>query len=79
MVKLANDFFPTLIVIVVVVLLASFIVYNSNRNQREIIETVKQAVRDREAKDAAARMEALLKSQMQEPENWNKANNLLNP
>lgn len=81
MVKLANDLMPTLIVLVAVILLAIAIIYNSNRNQQEILEQVRQAVQARKesASDAAARIESLIKSQMQDPENWDKADQLLNP
>lgn len=75
--KLVSDLIPTIIVIIVATLLASLIVYNSNRNQREVIETVRQAIKERN--EAASRIESLIKSQMQDPENWNKASNLLNP
>lgn len=81
MVKLANDLMPTLIVLVAVILLAIAIIYNSNRNQQEILEQVRQAVQARKesASDAAARIESLIKSRMQDPENWDKADQLLNP
>ena len=75
MVKIANELMPTLLVILIVVLLAIAIIYNSNRNQREVIETVKQSVRARDA----ARVESMIKSQMQDPGNWNKASDLINP
>ncbi len=74
MVKIANELMPTLLVILVVVLLAIAIIYNSNRNQREVIETVRQSVRARDAK-----VESMIKSQMRDPENWNTANQLMNP
>lgn len=79
MVKLANDLIPTIIVIVVVVLLASFIVYNSNRCQREIIETVKQAVKDREEAESKQINQTLevIKAGMTE-EQWQRANEALN-
>lgn len=76
MVKIANELMPTLLVILVVVLLAIAIIYNSNRNQREVIETVKQSVRAREAANAA-RVESMIKSKMQDPDQWPKANDLM--
>jgi CHASE3 domain sensor protein len=53
--KLANNLLPAILIIVAVVLLAFWIVCDSNRNQRSVIEAVKQAVKDREA---AERMES---------------------
>lgn len=44
-----NDWLPTMIIVIVVVLLASAIIYNSDRNQREVIETVRQTMRERDA------------------------------
>lgn len=76
MVKLANDLMPTLLVILVVILLAIAIIYNSNRNQREVIETVKQSVRAREAANAT-RIESMIKSKMKDPDQWETANDLM--
>jgi uncharacterized membrane protein YvbJ len=73
MVKIANELMPTLLVILIVVLLAIAIIYNSNRNQREVIETVKQSVRARDA----ARVESMIKSKMKDPDQWQKANDLM--
>lgn len=73
MVKVTNDLMPTLLIILVVVLLAIAIIYNSDRNQREVIETVKQSIRNREA----ARVESMIKSKMKDPEQWETANDLM--
>lgn len=54
--RLANNLLPTIIVLIVVVLLAVVVVYNSNRNQREVIDAVRQDVKDRESE---GRMESL--------------------
>lgn len=75
--RITTDLLPTIIVLIVVVLLAVVIVYNSNRNQREIIETVREAVRARKESEAAARMDAAIKSRLKEPENWQKATDLM--
>ena len=76
MVKIANELMPTLLVILIVVLLAIAIIHNSNRNQREVIETVKQSVHAREAANAA-RVESMIKSRMKDPDQWETANDLM--
>lgn len=67
MVKLASDFFPTLIAIVVAVLWAIIIVCNSNRNQQEILDEVKQA----QQKRLDATLEEIRK-RMDDEELWQK-------
>lgn len=47
--RLTNDWCATVIIVIVVVLLAAAIIYNSDRNQREVIETVRQSIRNRDA------------------------------
>lgn len=67
-----NDLLTTTIVIVAMALIGAFIILNSNRNQREIIEAVKQA--------HAARNATLeqIKQQMGDNEKWLKAQESLN-
>lgn len=57
--RLINDLCATVILVIVVVLLAIVIVFAFDRNQREVVETVRQGVRDREEHDA--RMKSLLR------------------
>jgi MFS superfamily sulfate permease-like transporter len=52
MIKRINDFWPTVVVVLVVVLLASWIIYNSNENQKEIIRTVREAQQAKERQSA---------------------------
>lgn len=47
--RLTNDWCATVIIVIVVVLLAVAIIYNSDRNQREVIESVRQSIRNRDA------------------------------
>ena len=58
-IKRINDFWPTVVVVLVVVLLASWIIYNSNENQKEIIRTVREAQSAREQQTLDAIRERL--------------------
>lgn len=83
--RLSTDLIPMVILIIVVVLLAAMIVVNMNRNQREIIRTVKEAVRSREeaikreADATVERVESMIKSNMKDPANWETASDLMKP
>jgi hypothetical protein len=56
--KLASDFVPTVIVVVVLVLLAFWIVHESDKNNKEVIEAVRQAQAERQ-RQANATLEAI--------------------
>jgi len=67
-VRLLNDFYPTLIVVLVVVLLAGLIIYNSNENQKKVIEAVKQAQTQRQLE--LDRTLDAIRQQMGDDEKW---------
>jgi Sec-independent protein translocase protein TatA len=73
--KRASDLVPTLIVILVVVLLATWIVRESAKNNKEVIEAVKQAQAERQ-KQVNETLE-IIKAGMTEEE-WQRANQSLN-
>jgi type II secretory pathway pseudopilin PulG len=66
--KYINDFWPTLVVVLVMILLASVIIWNSNRNQQKVIDTVKQAQQERE-RQVNATLEAIRK-QLKDDDAW---------
>ena len=76
MIKRINDFWPTVVVVLVVVLLASWIIYNSNENQKEIIRTVREAQSEKERRNAETLEE--IRKRMGDEEAWQKASESIN-
>lgn len=68
--KLASDFVPTVVVIVVFVLLAFWIVHESDKNNKEVIEAVRQAQVERRKS-----LEQAIQQGMENPELWLKLQN----
>lgn len=66
--KLASDFVPTVIVVVVLVLLAFWIVHESDKNNKEVIDAVKQAQAERQK--ALSNLERIIKQNMEHSEKW---------
>lgn len=73
MLKLANDFIPTAIIVLVMLLLAFWLIQNSNENQREIIQEVKQAQSER-----AKTLDKVIQEYMKDPEQWQRTKKNLN-
>ncbi len=67
--KLASDFVPTVIVVVVLVLLAFWIVHESDKNNKEVIEAVRQAQAERQRHNKEI-LEQQILERLENPEWW---------
>lgn len=66
--KLASDFVPTLIVVLVLVALAFWIVHESDKNNKEVIDAVRQAQAERQKA-----IEEAIKKELKDPQAWQKS------